>query len=358
MRIAITHPYSWPEVRRGAERMIVETGRSLAARGHDVTVLTSGGSASRHRDGGVRTVRYRRLFAAPGRHEHWFGWRIQPALLTGRFDVVHSLMPWDAVAAIRTARVTHHRTVYEELGNPVRAKVEQRGDRPARERVIRDVDVFGCMSEFSRGFLRDEWGRAGTVIPGGVRMEDFLPAERHPHPTILFSGAIDRPEKGVGALLAAVAVLAEHRPDVELRLSGPGDPAELLAAAPPAARARTRVLPLGSPMELATEYARAWTTCLPTLWDSFGLVVIESLAAGTPVVCGPAGAPPEIVHPAIGAVASSLDPAPLAAALDHALDLAGGATTVDTCRAVARRYDWDDAIAPLLESIYEDAARH
>lgn len=357
MRVAITHPYSWPDVRRGAERIIVETSRALAARGHDVTVLTSGGAASRQRRDGVLTVRYRRLLGDPGRHERWFGWRVHPALLAGRFDVVHSLMPWDAVAAIRTARIAGHRTVYEELGNPVRAKVEQRGDRAARERVIRDVDVFGCMSQFSRGFLEREWGREGAIIPGGVRSSEFQPRPRHTRPTILFSGAIERPEKSVRELLDAVAVLSERRPDVELRLSGPGDPGPLLAAAPKAARERTRVLPLGEPHELAEEYAAAWVTCLPTLWDSFGLVVIESMAAGTPVVVGPAGAPPEVVEPAVGAIASSLEPTPLADALEHALRLAEQPATVAACQSVASRFDWDAAVAPVLEAIYSGSGR-
>jgi glycosyltransferase involved in cell wall biosynthesis len=352
VRIAITHPYSWPDVRRGAERMIVEMSRSLAARGHEVTVLTSGGAASRHREGRIRTIRYRRVFPVDGRHERWFGWRVTPALAAGRFDVVHSLMPWDAVAAIRTARAGGHRSVYEELGNPVRAKVERRGDRPARERVIRDVDVFAGMSEFSRGWLERDWGRKGTVIPGGVRTADFGPQPRHERPTILFSGALERPEKNVRQLLEAVAVLAERRPDVQLRLSGPGDAAPLLAAAPEAARERTLVLPLGQPEDLAHEYARAWVTCLPTEWDSFGLVVIESLASGTPVVSGPAGAPPEVLTSEVGVVAPALDAEALAGALDRGLSLAGAPGTVEACRAVARRYDWDEAIAPLLEDLY------
>jgi glycosyltransferase involved in cell wall biosynthesis len=357
MRIAITHPYSWPDVRRGAERIIIESGRALAARGHDVTVLTSGGRASRRTQDGVRVIRYRRIFAGASRHQHWFGWRVLPALVAGRFDVVHSMAPWDAVSAIRSARLTGHRTVYEELGNPERVKIVQQGDRAARERVIRDVDVFGCMSEFSRSYLRDDWGREGAIIPGGVRLEQYAPGPRRAEPTILFSGALDRPEKRIRELLDAVAVLAERRPEVRVRLSGPGDPGPILTAAPAAARERTTFAPLGEPDELTREYSSAWVTCLPTLTDSFGLVVIESLASGTPVVVGPRGAPREVVDERIGSVATSLEPEPLAAALDRGLHLVESESIVDSCRAVAGRYDWDTAVAPLLEALYADTAR-
>jgi phosphatidylinositol alpha-mannosyltransferase len=352
VRIGITHPYSWPDVRRGAERIIVESSRALAARGHDVTVLTSGGAASRRRADGVRTIRYRRLFPNGYRHEHWFGWRVLPALVAGRFDVVHSYMPWDALSSIRASRVTGHRTVYQELGNPIRSVVERRGDRPARERVIQDVDVFGCMSEFSRGHLERDWGRGGTIIPGGVRLAEFEPRTRHAQPTILFSGAIDRPEKRVRELLDGVALLAEQRPDVRVLLSGPGDAVPVLDAAPTAARARTTALGVGDTGDLAGLYASAWVTCLPTLTDSFGLVVIESLASGTPVLAGPDGAPREVVDDRVGAVAATLGPSDIAHALDQALSLSQVPGTVEACQQVAARFDWDAAIAPLLEGLY------
>ena len=357
MRIAITHPYSWPDVRRGAERIIVESSRALAARGHDVTILTSGGAASRRRAGGVRTIRYRRLFPNGYRHEHWFGWRVLPALVAGRFDVVHSYMPWDALSSIRAARVTGHRTVYQELGNPIRSVVERRGDRPARERVIDDIDVFGCMSEFSRDHLERDYGRRGAIIPGGVRMTEFEPRPRHEQPTILFSGAIDRPEKRVRELLDGIALLVEHRSDVRVLLSGPGDATSVLEAAPPIARERTTALGVGETGDLAGLYASAWVTCLPTLTDSFGLVVVESLASGTPVLAGPEGAPREVVDDRVGAVAETLEPEDIAQALDRALALAHAPGTVDACREVAARFDWDDAIAPLLEGLYRSTER-
>jgi len=99
MRLAITHAYSWPEVRRGAERIIDELSRALAERGHEVTVFTSGWRTATAGGDGVQTVRVRRLFRSEARHELDFGRRLTPRLLTGpTFDAVHSLGPPDAVA--------------------------------------------------------------------------------------------------------------------------------------------------------------------------------------------------------------------------------------------------------------------
>jgi phosphatidylinositol alpha-mannosyltransferase len=356
LRIAITHPYSWPEVRRGAERIIVETARALAARGHDVTVLTAGSRRGTSEVDGATVVRYRRFLARNWLHELWFGWRIAPRLATGRFDVVHSFMPRDAVAAIRTKRFGRHRTLYDEMGVPW-LRWEELRDGRARKRVAAHVDVYGCMSDYTLAALRAH-GREGARIPGGVRLSEFQPAApREPVPTLLFSGAFEVPFKGVAMLLDALAILAERIPEVRLWLSGPGDGHALLTAAPAAARMRTEILPLGEPHEQAARYRRAWATVLPSRRESFGMVMLESLACGTPIVTTDDGAPQELVTSTTGAVARAGDAGSLADALERALLLAEDPATAGACRRSAEPYDWDTAIAPLLEELYGDGSR-
>jgi glycosyltransferase involved in cell wall biosynthesis len=201
--------------------------------------------------------------------------------------------------------------------------------------------------------LQEEWGRAGSIIPGGVRLDQFAPARhREPDPTILFSGAVGERRKHLDTLLAAVALLARREPRVQLWISGPGDAGELLAQAPAAARERTTVLDLGRAEEQGERYGRAWLTALPSEADSFGMVLVESLACGTPVVVADDGAPPELVEPGTGAVSRRRDPESLADALAKTLDLARDPGTVSHCRDKAAEFDWDAAIAPLLEKLY------
>jgi phosphatidylinositol alpha-mannosyltransferase len=354
VRIAITHPYSWPEVRRGAERIVVETARALSARGHDVTVLTAGTTPGHSTDVGFAIVRLRRRFESAPRHERWFGRAVLRHLARGRFDIVHSLMPHDAVAAIRTRRLGGHRTVFEEMGIPIKPWWNGAPDEKARLRVVRDVDVYGCMSQFALEVLRRECGRDGVLIPGGVRIDEFHPpATRSARPTVLFSAVLDEPRKGLGALLDAIAIVARDIPDISLLLSGPGDPTPVLAAAPDAARARTVVLPLGTPEDQANRYGTAWVTALPSINESFGMVLIESLACGTPIVVADHSAPPELVTAETGALCEPGDAESIARALRHGLMLAADGETVARCRATAERYDWDAALAPRLEAIYE-----
>ncbi|MGK2947037.1 MAG: glycosyltransferase family 4 protein [Acidimicrobiales bacterium] len=357
MKIALTHPYSWPEVRRGAERIIVETARALAGRGHDVTIFSAGSSSSTVIDGGVRTVRFRRRFRRDWMHERWFGWRVAPHLVAGRFDATHSFMPHDALAAVRTRRLGGHRTLYDEMGVPWLVWDRLR-DGAARAMVVDRVDVYACMSQYALAALRAHSDRPGVRLPGGVRLTEFTPAAaRETSPTVLFSGAFDVPFKGVAGLLDALALVAEQRPDVRLWLSGPGDGSKLLAAAPEAARERTEILPLGEPADQPQRYGRAWVTAQPSVRESFGMVMLESLACGTPIVTTDDGALQELVSPTTGVVAKAGDAASLADALLRAFDLAADPSTAAACRASAEPYDWDTGIAPLLEDLYGPGRR-
>lgn len=353
MRLAITHPYSWPEVRRGAERIIVETARAMAGRGHDVTILTAGSTSGRTTTDGVTTVRYRRLFADARRHERWFAWRIVPALVRGRFDAVHSMMLHDALASVRARPWGGHRVVYEELGIPDAAWWATVPDSSVRKRLVRDVDEYGCMSRFALDVLEAQWQRKGVLIPGGVRLDEFGPAAaREPSPTVLFSGTLDDVRKGVSLLLEAAALALPDVPDLRVWLSGQGDGHRYVRGAPPEVRDHVEVLPLGTPEEQVERYGRAWATTLPSVWDSFGMVLVESLACGTPIVVANHSAPPELVRPGVGAICEPGDAVSLKGALLSALSLAKDPATVERCRSVSAEYDWDTSLAPAFERIY------
>lgn len=364
MRVALTHAFCWPEVRRGAERFVPALGAALARRGHDVVHISSAWEHGREVADGVTTVRLRRRFEDESRHEADFGRRLLLHLLRGRFDAVHSLGRHDALASIRAARVRRRRrTVITDLGFPERSYWErQRGPDEARvvERVVADIDVYSAMSRLAIETLARDYGRRdGVVVPGGVALEAFVPASaRESRPTILFSGVVTERRKGVPVLLEALPLIAASQPEVQLWLSGPGDPAELLAEAPAEARARTHVLGLGEATQQHERYGRAWVTCLPSTHDSFGMALVESLACGTPLVTTTHGAPPELVTERLtGEVCRPHDATDLAAACLRAFELARRPETVAACRVAAERFDWDATLGPLCERLYAGASR-
>lgn len=186
-------------------------------------------------------------------------------------------------------------------------------------------------------------------------LASFSPApERAPAPTLLLSGAFAEPRKGAATALAALPLIAEQEPGIELWLSGPGDAEPLLAAAPPGARERTTALGVGDAAEQGERYGRAWATVLPSTDDSFGMALIESHACGTPIVVSTHGAPKELVEVGrTGELCEPHDPEGFASACLRAIALVRrGGDTVAACRAAAARFDWDTAIAPLCEDLY------
>ena len=125
--------------------------------------------------------------------------------------------------------------------------------------------------------------------------------------------------------------LKAKRPDVQLQIAWTLKPdlqEELISLVSPSWRSDVHFL--GTDVDIARLFACASVSVLPSLWESQGLVVLESLAAGTPVVCTRDGALAEVLtDPSIGRL---FDPGPntvyeptnldgLVQALDEALDL-------------------------------------
>jgi phosphatidylinositol alpha-mannosyltransferase len=359
VRIALTHAFCWPEVRRGAERFVPELGAALVRRGHEVVHYSSAWKPGDTIERGVRTVRMRRVFTNEYRHEADFGRRLFVRLASGHFDAVHSLGRHDALASIRAARVRRdgRTTVVTDLGLPDPEYWDQHGFFQARAaaQVVAHIDVYSGMSQTAVDYLAANYDRTdGVVVPGGVALDSFRPAERRqPAPTILFSGVITERRKGVPVLLQALPLIAAVEPEVELWLSGPGDPEPFLADAPAETRSRVRTLGVGERDRQHERYGRAWITCLPSMHDSFGMALVESLACGTPIVTSTHAAPKELVDEGVtGELCEPEDPGSLAEACLRGFALARRPATVAACRASAEPFDWDRGLAPLCERLY------
>jgi phosphatidylinositol alpha-mannosyltransferase len=153
--------------------------------------------------------------------------------------------------------------------------------------------------------------------------------------------------------MGAFARLRERRPAARLVLAGLDDPTQGDEAVglPPGAV----LAPVTTTEELADAYAGAAVSVLPSVHEAFGLVLVESLTAGTPAVAARSGACPEVLDDdRIGRLFEPDDEEDLARALDEALDLAADPATAARCREHAARWDWD-RILPRYEELYEAA---
>jgi glycosyltransferase involved in cell wall biosynthesis len=150
----------------------------------------------------------------------------------------------------------------------------------------------------------DEWRGALRANPASA--DRFM---------VLFVGRFYR-RKRVDVLLRAAAALKTRVPDLQMRIVGNGPCRESL-------HALARELHLGDTVEwlgdvsrstLAEEYNRCTLFCLPSVQEGFGIVLLEAMAAGKPIVASRAGAIPETAPTAVlvrpddpGALAEGLE---------------------------------------------------
>lgn len=322
LRIALLHPTYWPEVRRGAERLVHDVAAGLATRGHEPWVLTSHqGPTSRRAEGPVTVVRHRRLPEALLRRralqDHLTHLPfVARTLERERFDVVHAFHPSDALIALRAGQPS----VLTLVGLPRPHTLANRWLRPqVLERSVLDSDELVTISTAAQAAAQRWLGRGGRVIYPGTDLAVFRRcAGREPGPIVFCPAAVDDVRKRVDLLLGALTLVRRARPQTRLVLSRPRD-------ANSAARLRApgvELVDLDDEAELAHRYSAASVTVLASEDEAFGLVLVESLACGTPVVASADAAGPEIVDRAgIGALFQTPDAESLAAALLDVLEL-------------------------------------
>lgn len=215
-------------------------------------------------------------------------------------------------------------------------------------------------------FCRAAAGRT-AVVPWGVDFEAFRPVRRgearrklgipETSEVLLYVGRLV-PEKGLKRLFSAIALLAGRE---RLRLlvvggEGAADGRVRLFAAQARARGiERRVTFCGrvAPEELPLFYSAADLLALPSSYESFGLVVLEALACGTPVAATPVGAADFLLRDGRrGRLASGFAPADLARAIAEILDAhLHSPLMAEALRRSVAGYGWGQAAAGIL-SVY------
>jgi glycosyltransferase involved in cell wall biosynthesis len=275
----------------GTERVIADLVRELHRRGHDVTVFAPAGShvpgtlvptvdAGLWNDGdtGDPATAFRRTIDAVLRH-------------AGAFDVVHSHLEWHS--ALLAGRVEA----------PVVATFHGRLDLPGTADVLGWPGLHPVAISGAQAAARPATAWAATVHNGLAFASADGTADSRPRPDDLcFVGRID-PEKGI---LPAIEIAGRTGCRLRIAAKAPRSARErdyLEAVVRPAlARAGRSAELLGElgQAERDALFRTSAATLMPGAWpEPFGLVAIESLACGTPLVARRVGALPEILRPGI-----------------------------------------------------------
>jgi glycosyltransferase involved in cell wall biosynthesis len=350
------NPCFWPEVRRGSERLARELADGLIRRGHIVHLITSHpGLPSRRKEDGLQVIRNwrppgsrlrRRLFEDHLTHVPFS----YVSLRRGQYDVAHALYPTDAVAAARWTARTGRPSVLSYMGIPHRRNLADRRWRIGTlRRALAGCSAVTSLSKAADAGFRRWLGVETRVIPPGVDLQAFGPGTgRANEPTVLFAASGSDPRKRLDLLVSAFAIVRARRHEARLLISSrDGDRVR-------SAGEGIELVNLDERAELVAAYRRASVTALPSVEEAFGLVLVESLACGTPVVASRSGALPEIVDRAsIGRLFEGDDPEALAGALLEALDLSTESETAAACRQRAEEFRIERTI-DAFERLYRE----
>jgi glycosyltransferase involved in cell wall biosynthesis len=171
------------------------------------------------------------------------------------------------------------------------------------KRHVNSASLVITTSRYSAGRLQRHYGRADSkIVPELINLAGWLRllAQVPPRPPQarirLLTVCRFYPRKNLQLLLRALAIL-RRRGRYELRIVGGGPEDRAWRALSNQLNLQDCVTFLGdvSRQQLAAEYAHADLFCFPSLQEGFGIVLLEAMAAGKPIVANDASAIPEVV---------------------------------------------------------------
>jgi glycosyltransferase involved in cell wall biosynthesis len=301
----------------------------LAKRGHEVHVVTVGSDGRSPRYKSLKGVHIHAVLNANGSpktprnmiaRELRFGKCARNLCEKLLPDVVHYHSQYSCYIGLASKNDTKTwRTVYHAHNWKLEEKKVQRlfGLRwfaslvgaAVQRRILAKCDYVVANSEFVRTKIAEKsWVREAIigVVPLAVDTEVFVPdrAETRRGKEVIFVGRIAR-EKGLVPLIQAMRIVIGRVPDAHLTVIGPFKGGSERGAYAEGCMNLVRKLGLQRNVTFAGEvsnrdlpkyFRRARVQAVPSLWETAGLVVLEGMAAGIPVVASEAGGIQEIVE--------------------------------------------------------------
>lgn len=292
MRIGIVCPYAW-DIPGGVSAHVHDLANALIRKGHYVSVIAPAESDEDlpffvESTGKPRAVRYNgsvaRLSFGP-----LVARRVSKWIEQGQFDVLHvhePLAPSVSVLACWAAKgpivATWHSSMDKSRVILSLAKIAQT--------VMEKVSARIAVSPAAKQTMIDHLGGDAVIIPNGVDVSSFARATPMmgwgcDQKSLVFFGRVDEPRKGLAVLLGALPKIREQFPDLKLLIAGPGDCDDLIEDLTDEDRAAITQLGLIDEIEKPNVYASGTIYIAPnTGGESFGIVLLEAMASGTPVL--------------------------------------------------------------------------
>jgi phosphatidylinositol alpha-mannosyltransferase len=384
LRIALVSPYDYA-TQGGVTEHIKYLSRELRRQGHTTKILApfSIDKADLPDDvyalGSVTPIpangSVARISLSPD-----LGRTIRAILRTERFDVIHlhePLMPAVPWLVLRASNVPNVGT-FHAYGD---VSTLYALSRPLVRRFFDRLDGRIAVSPTAFEYVSQYFGGEYEIIPNGVDVPRF--ATRHEpvafmrddRPTLLFVGRFEEGRKGLRWLLQALRYVEPFFPDLRLVVAGGGDPDEMAQWLPlrdSTRRNRNVYRSAGSALEvefvgfvpaddLPRYYQSCDVFCAPsTGGESFGIVLLEAMAAGAPVLASAIpGYASVLTHGREGFLVEPKSPAAIAAGMIRLLsDLDLRERMAEAGGRTAAQYDWPIVATKVVDYYEKVRATH
>ncbi|MEO8476175.1 MAG: glycosyltransferase family 4 protein, partial [Actinomycetota bacterium] len=361
-RIALVCPYAWDDP-GGVQVHVRELGMGLAGRGHHVIALAPVRGRSHERwvvpVGRPVDIPYN-ASNAPIDPRPWSRRRVRAVLERFAPDVVHAHEPLTPSTSMWATLVSEAPVVGTFHSGATRSRLFDLAV-PLLRRVARHLAARVAVSEAAAGFARDRIGGEYAIVPNGVDVARFVrasPADLGGGTKLLFVGRLDA-RKGFPTAVEAFGMLATDRPELRLIVVGDGPDRGATASLPRALRDRITFLGAVPNRDLPPIHAACDLYLGPAAGgESFGVVLVEAMAAGLPVIASDIPGYDEVVRDGVdGLLVPPSDPAQLARVTARVLgEPALAERLAEAGRSRAASFDWD-VVLGRLEGLYERAAQ-
>jgi glycosyltransferase involved in cell wall biosynthesis len=335
LKILFVSDVSIQDIIGGAERVLYEQTTRLAARGHDVHILTRRLPAHQADHAVIRTVKEWRYRVNQDNAVSFFistlhnGKRLFEEIHNvNKFDCINFQQPFSAFAVLRSDQCRKIRKIYtcfsfafEEYASrnakprPLSKKIVNSLHLATRrwieQKALNQSDRIVALSRFTCDRLLNVYGFPIDdiiIIPGGIDLVRFHPAAdrravrgrlRIPREKIILLTVRNLvPRMGLENLIRAMQDIVKSMPDIYLIIGGAGPLKDSLVSLCRDLNLDRHIHFAGfiPEADLPDYYRAADVFVLPTMeLEGFGLVTLEALASGTPVLGTPVGGTQEIL---------------------------------------------------------------
>jgi len=293
MRVGLVCPYAW-DTPGGVAAHINDLRTALIRLGHEAVVLapaedegalpdfvTSGGRPiAISSNGSVANINF-----GPGAAARARRW-----IKDSDLDMLHVHEPAGPSLSILSIWAADGPIVATWHSQIASSRRELNAGAPIVRSAMEKIRARIAVSEYARRSLVEYTGGDAVLIPNGVDCSAYagdepLPGRARGRSTLMFLSRIDEPRKGLQVLLPALPRVAQAFPDLSVLVAGPGDIAAVRATLDPRIADRVVFLGLVSEADKARALHSADIYVAPnTGGESFGIILLEAMAAGAPVV--------------------------------------------------------------------------